>query len=166
MTRRGWLLFAAMSVIWGVPYLLIKVAVEHVEPAVVVFARTSLAAVALLAVAARAGALRPALAHWRSILAFAALEMAVPWLLLTSAEQRLPSGVTGLIVACVPIFGAVAAYALGDHSALRLVRVAGIAVGLGGVALIVGGDLRGQGGIPWLSVVEVLLVCVGYATAP
>ncbi|HEX4492894.1 MAG TPA: DMT family transporter [Acidimicrobiia bacterium] len=166
MTRRGWLLFAVMSVIWGVPYLLIKVAVEHVEPAVVVFARTSLAAVALLAVAARAGALRPALAHWKPVLAFAALEMAGPWLLLTNAEQRLPSGVTGLLVSCVPIVGAIAAYALGDHSALRFLRVAGIAVGLGGVALIVNGDLRGHGGIPWLSVVEVLLVCVGYATAP
>ena len=166
MTRRGWLLFAAMSVIWGVPYLLIKVAVGHVHPAVVVFARTSVAGVALLAVAARAGALRPALAHWKPVLAFAALEMLGPWLLLTSAEQRLPSGVTGLLVSCVPIVGAVAAYALGDHTALRLVRVGGIAVGLGGVALIVGGDLRGHGGIPWLSVAEVLLVCVGYATAP
>ena len=166
MTRRGWLLFAVMSVIWGVPYLLIKVAVEHVEPAVVVFARTSLAGIALLAVARRAGALRPAFARWKPVLAFAAIEMAGPWLLLTNAERRLPSGVTGLLVSCVPIVGAVAAYALGDRSALRLVRVAGIAVGLGGVALIVGGDLRGHGGVPWVSVAEVLLVCVGYATAP
>jgi drug/metabolite transporter (DMT)-like permease len=166
MTRRGWLLFATMSVIWGVPYLLIKVAVEHVEPAVVVFARTSLAAVALLVVAARTRALRPALARWRPVLAFAAIEMAGPWLLLTNAERRLPSGVTGLLVSCVPIVGALAAYALGDHSALRPARVAGIAVGLGGVALIVGGDLGGSGAIPWSSVVEVLLVCVGYATAP
>lgn len=166
MTRRGWLLFAAMSVIWGIPYLLIKVAVDHVEPAVVVFARTSVAAVPLLVIARRTRALRPALAHWRPVLAFAAIEMAGPWLLLTNAERRLPSGVTGLIVSCVPIVGAVAAYALGDRTALRPVRVIGIAVGLGGVALLVGGDLGGHGGIPWASVVEVLLVCVGYATAP
>jgi drug/metabolite transporter (DMT)-like permease len=166
MTRRGWLLFAVMSVIWGIPYLLIKVAVEHVEPAVVVFARTSLAGVALLVVAARSRALKPALAHWKPVLAFAGLEMAGPWLLLTSAEQRLPSGVTGLLVSCVPIVGAIAAYALGDRNALRPVRIAGITLGLGGVALIVAGDLSGHGGTPWLSVVEVLLVCVGYATAP
>jgi drug/metabolite transporter (DMT)-like permease len=166
MTRRGWTLFAVMGVIWGVPYLLIKVAVEHVEPAVVVFARTSLAGVALLAVASHRRALRPALAHWKPVLAFAAIEMAGPWLLLTSAEQRLPSGVTGLLVSCVPIVGAIVAYALGDHSALRLVRVVGIAVGLGGVALLVAGDLGGHGGTPWASVGEVLLVCVGYATAP
>jgi drug/metabolite transporter (DMT)-like permease len=166
MTRRGWLLFAAMSVIWGLPYLLIKVAVEHLAPPVIVFGRTSLAAVVLVALAARTRALRPALAHWRPVLAFAAIEMAGPWLLLTNAEKRLPSGLTGLLVSCVPIFGALAAYALGDRTALRLVRVVGIAVGLGGVALLVGGDLNGAGGIPWWSVVQVLLVCVGYATAP
>jgi drug/metabolite transporter (DMT)-like permease len=166
MTRRGWLLFAAMSVIWGLPYLFIKVAVGHLEPAVIVFGRTSLAAVVLLALAARSGALRAALPHWKPVLAFAAIEMAGPWLLLTNAEKRLPSGLTGLLVSCVPIFGALAAYALGDRSALRLVRVIGIAVGLGGVALLVGGDVGGSGGIPWLSVGEVLLVCVGYATAP
>jgi drug/metabolite transporter (DMT)-like permease len=166
MTRRGWLLFAAMSGIWGLPYLLIKVAVEHLAPPVIVFGRTSLAAVVLIALAARTRALRPALAHWRPVLAFAAIEMAGPWLLLTNAEKRLPSGLTGLLVSCVPIFGALAAYALGDRTALRLVRVAGIAIGLGGVALLVGGDLNGAGGIPWWSVVQVLLVCCGYATAP
>jgi len=166
MTRRGWLLFAAMSVIWGVPYLLIKVAVEHVEPAVVVFARTAVAAVPLLVVAARTRALRPAVAHWKPVLAFAAIEMAGPWLLLTNAEQRLPSGVTGLIVSCVPIVGAIAAYALGDHTALRPVRVLGHRGRARRVALLVGGDLSGHGGIPWASVIEVLLVCVGYATAP
>lgn len=166
MTRRGWLLFAAMGVIWGLPYLLIKVAVEHLAPPVIVFGRTSLAAVVLVALAAHTGALRPAFAHWRPVLAFAAIEMAGPWLLLTNAEKRLPSGITGLLVSCVPIFGALAAYALGDRSALRLLRVVGIAVGLGGVALLVGGDLNGAGGVPWWSVVQVLLVCVGYATAP
>jgi drug/metabolite transporter (DMT)-like permease len=153
-------------VIWGLPYLLIKVAVEHLSPSVIVFGRTSLAGVVLVMLAARTGALRPALAHWKPVLAFAAGEMALPWLLLTNAEKRLPSGLTGLLVACVPIFGALAAYALGDRAALGLVRVVGIAVGLGGVALLVGRDLNGSGGIPWWSVIEVLLVCVGYATSP
>jgi drug/metabolite transporter (DMT)-like permease len=166
MTRRGWLLFAAMSVIWGLPYLFIKVAVGHLAPPVIVFGRTSLAAVVLLAIASRSGAVTAALRHWRPVLAFAAIEMAGPWLLLTDAEKRLPSGLTGLLVSCVPIAGALAAYALGDHTALRPLRVLGIAVGLGGVVLLVSGDLGGAGGIPWLSVGQVLLVCVGYATAP
>lgn len=154
-----------MGAIWGVPYLFIKVAVDHMSPPVVVFGRTALAAVLLVPIAARTGALRAALPHWRPILAFAALEMAGPWLLLTNAEQHLPSGLTGLLIACVPIVGAVAAFLLGDRTALHPKRLAGIAVGLGGVTLLVAADLGGSG-VPWWSVAEVLLVCVGYATAP
>ena len=166
MTRRGFVLFAAMSLIWGVPYLLIKVAVKHLEPAVIVFGRTSVAAVLVLALAARSGAVATAWRHWRMVLAFAAIEMAGPWFLLTNAEKRLPSGLTGLIVACVPIVGAVVGYLLGDHHALAPGRVVGIAIGLGGVALLVAHDLGGSGGIPWWSIVQMLMVCVGYATAP
>jgi drug/metabolite transporter (DMT)-like permease len=166
VTARGWALFAVMGAIWGVPYLLIKVAVEELEPPVVVFGRTSLAALALVVLAVRRGALRPALARWRPVLAFAAIEMALPWLLLTDAERRLPSGLTGLLVACVPIVGAIAAYLLGDHTALRPTRVLGIGLGVAGVALLVAQDLGADGPIPWWSVIEVLLVCVGYATAP
>jgi len=164
VNRRSWILFLAMGGIWGVPYLFIKVAVEHMAPPVVVFGRTALAAVPLLALAARAGAIRPALARWRPLLAFAVLEMALPWLLLTDAERHLPSGLTGLLIACVPIAGAVIAYLLGERSALAPRRLVGIALGLGGVALLVGADLAGQA--PWWSVAEVLLVCIGYAGAP
>lgn len=153
-----------MGAIWGVPYLFIKVAVEHLSPPMVVFGRTSIAAVPLVFFAARADVLRPALAYWKPLLAFAALEMAGPWLLLTDAEQHLPSGLTGLLIACVPIVGAIAAFLLGDRSALRPKRLAGIAVGLTGVALLVAADLGGDA--PWWSIAEVLLVCVGYATAP
>ncbi|HET9666601.1 MAG TPA: EamA family transporter, partial [Desertimonas sp.] len=155
MTRRSWLLFGLMGVIWGVPYLFIKVAVEHVAPPIVVFGRTFLAAVPLLLIAARAGAIRPALRHWRPLLAFAALEMAIPWFLLTDAERHLPSGLTGLLIACVPIIGAVVAFFLGDRQALAPRRLLGIAVGLSGVALLVAADLGGEA--PWWSVVEVLL---------
>ena len=162
--QRGWILFGLMGVIWGVPYLFIKVAVEHLSPPVVVFGRTAIAAVPLLFFAARADAIRPALAHWKPLLAFAALEMALPWLLLTDAEQHLPSGLTGLLIACVPIVGAVVAFLLGDRSALRPARLAGIAVGIAGVTLLVAADLGGEA--PWWSIAEVLLVCVGYATAP
>jgi drug/metabolite transporter (DMT)-like permease len=167
MTPRGWWLFGAMSVIWGIPYLLIKVAVDHVAPVVVVFGRTSIASVVLLVVASRTGYVRAALREWRWVLAFGAIEMGVPWLALTNAEKQLPSGLTGLLVACVPLFSAVIGYLLGDHTALHRVRLVGIAVGLGGVALLVGGDLGGgKHGIPWWSVVQVMIVCVCYATGP
>jgi drug/metabolite transporter (DMT)-like permease len=166
VTTRGWVLFWAMALIWGVPYFFISVAVDEMEPAVVVFGRTSLAAAVLVLLAVRAGELRPALAHWRPITAFAILEMAVPWILLTTAEQHIASGLAALIISSVPIFGALAAFALGERAALRPVRLAGIALGIGGVSLLVGNDLSGEGAPPWWSVAFVLVVCVCYATAP
>ncbi len=166
MTKRGWMLFAAMAVIWGIPYFLIRVAVKELEPSVVVFGRTSLSAAVLLVLAGRSGAIRPALRRWRPVAIFAIVEMAIPWILLTTAEQHLPSGLTALIIASVPIVGTIAAFVLGDRSALRPVRIIGIALGLGGVALLVGRDLTSANAPPWWSVVEVLIVCVCYATAP
>ncbi len=166
LSRRGWVLFGAMGVIWGIPYLLIKVAVKQVEPAVVVFGRTVLAAVVLVLLAARAGALRPAMRHWRWVLLFAIVEMAIPWILLTNAEKQLPSGITGLLVACVPLVGSVVAYVLGDRHALHRTRVFAILLGMAGVGLLVGRDLGDGGSIPWLSVLAVMVVCVCYASAP
>lgn len=154
-----------MSVIWGLPYLLIKVAVDDLSPTVVVAGRTTIAALLLLPVAIHQGAIRPALAHWRWLLPFTVLEMAVPWWLLTDAEQRLPSGLTGLLVATVPLFGAATALALGDRSVLIPKRLAGLALGVIGVGLLVGfgGD---EGTVDVRSVIQVLLVAVGYAVAP
>jgi drug/metabolite transporter (DMT)-like permease len=166
VTRRGWLLFATMSVIWGVPYFFIRVAVKQLEPSVVVFGRTSIAAVLLLVIAGRSGAIAPALRRWRPVLAFAVIEMAVPWVLLTTAEQHIASGLAALLVSSVPIVGAIAAFVLGDRHALRPVRLAGIAFGIAGVGLLVGRDLRGDSAAPWSSIVMVLVVCVCYATAP
>lgn len=165
MSRRGWLLFVAMSVIWGLPYLFIKVAVDDLDPAVVVAGRTTIAIVLLLPVAIHQGVLRPALHHWRWVLLFAALEMAGPWLLLTDAERRLPSSLTGLLVATVPLFGAAAAFALGDRSVLSPRRLGGLALGVAGVGLLVG--FGGDGGaIDARSVVQVLMVAVCYAVGP
>jgi drug/metabolite transporter (DMT)-like permease len=166
VTRRGWLLFWAMALIWGVPYFFIAVAVDELEPAVVVFGRTSLAGAVLVALAVRAGELRAVLPHWRPVAAFAILEMAIPWILLTTAEQHIASGLAALLISAVPIFGALAAFALGERAALRPVRLAGIALGIGGVALLVGNDLSGDAAPPWWSIAFVIVVCICYATAP
>ena len=166
MTRRGWLLFAVMAVIWGVPYFFIRVAVKELAPPVVVFGRTSIAAAVLFVLARRADAIRPALRHWRPVLAFAILEMAIPWILLTHAEEHLASGLAALIIASVPVVGAVAAFTLGDRSALRPVRIVGIVLGVSGVGLLVARDLSSDAAPPWWSVAEVLIVVLCYATAP
>jgi drug/metabolite transporter (DMT)-like permease len=165
MTRRGWLLFFAQGVIWGIPYLLIKEAVESVEPAAVVAGRTGIAALLLLPIAIRKRVLGPALAEWRVVLVFTAIEIGGPFLLLSDAETVLPSGLTGLLVSTVPLFGMFTAFALGDRTVLRVTRVVGLLLGLAGVALILSSD-HGDGVVKAWNVVEVLLVALGYSIAP
>jgi drug/metabolite transporter (DMT)-like permease len=153
-----------MGFIWGTPYLFIKEAVDSFAPAAVVSGRTLGAALLLLPIAAGTGALRPALARWPWVLAFGAIEMAGPFMLLSHAEQTLPSGLTGLLVSTVPLVAAVVGFACGDRGALDATRVAGLVVGIAGVALVVGGG--GDGTIGVAPVAEVLLTAICYAVAP
>jgi drug/metabolite transporter (DMT)-like permease len=163
VSRRGWLLFAAMSVIWGIPYLLIKVAVGGVAPPVLVLARVSIGAAILLPLAVRRRELAVLRPHWRWLALFAVVEIITPWLLLTEAETRLPSSLSGLLVAAVPIIVAVLARFTGSRDRMSAIRWAGLLVGLGGVALLLGpGAPRGATG----SVFEVLGVAVCYAIGP
>jgi drug/metabolite transporter (DMT)-like permease len=165
MSRRAWMLFAAMGVIWGIPYLFIKIAVAELSPVTIAGWRTLLAALILLPLAARSGALRPALRAWPYVVAFGLLEMALPWVLLGHAETRVPSGFAGLMLAAVPIVGTVVSWILGDRHALSRVRLVGLGVGVVGVAALVGLDWA-AGTIDPLSVVELLVVAVCYAVAP
>jgi len=165
-TRRGWLLFGAMALLWGVPYLLISVAVETYSPPAVVAGRTLLAAILLLPFAMRSGALRAAWKVWPWILLFGAVEMGGPFLLLGHAEQSLPSGLTGLLVATVPLFGAMIALSGGDRGVLRPTRMIGLLMGILGVGVVVAGPSLFGGEINLLATGEVLLVAVLYAIAP
>ena len=141
MTRRGLVLFAAMSVIWGIPYLFIRIAVDEITPAVLVFGRTAIATAILLPFALLRVDLRPVLARWRWVVAFAVIEIAIPWVLLATAEQQLSSSLTGLLIAGTPLAGVVIAYVSGGD---RLGRTAlfGLLLGLVGVIAIVGADFR------------------------
>jgi drug/metabolite transporter (DMT)-like permease len=168
MSKRGWLLFSAMAVIWGIPYLLIKVSLRDLTPGTLVFARTGIAAILLVPLAAKRGMLRPLLAKWRILLLYTVIEIAGPWFLLSSAEQRLSSSLAGLLVASVPLIGAIAAFIVGgvggghdDRPDFR--RVLGLLVGLGGVAVLVGVDVSGSD--VW-AVVAIGITAVGYATGP
>lgn len=163
MSKRGWLLFAAMSVIWGIPYLLIKVALEGMPAPFIVFARTAIGALVLLPIAFRRGLVKPALAHWKYIALFAALEIAGPWLLLGDAEQHMTSGLAGLLISSVPLLVAVVMWRLGDKSAVSGSRLLGLFIGLAGVTAIVGFNV---GQVSVWPMVEVLLVACGYAVAP
>jgi drug/metabolite transporter (DMT)-like permease len=166
MSKRGWLLFAALSVIWGIPYLLIKVALDDLTPGTLVFGRTALAALFLVPIAAKRGLLRPVLAKWPSLLAYTVVELAAPWFLLSRAEQSLSSSLAGLLIATVPLIGALAVLFVGSSShddRLDGRRMIGLLVGLAGVGVLVGVDVSGSD--LW-AVVAIMFTAIGYATGP
>ena len=163
MTRRGLVLFALMCVIWGVPYLLIRVAVRELSPEMLVLGRTSIAALLLVPVAAVRGEIRPVIRRWPALLVFAAVEIALPWVLLSSAETHVSSSLAALMIAAVPLVGAAVARTTGDRERLGLSSTAGLLVGLAGVAVLVGFDL---GGASAIALAELALVVVGYAVGP
>jgi drug/metabolite transporter (DMT)-like permease len=164
MTRRSWALFAAMCLIWGVPYLLIRVAVRDFSPGVLVFSRTAVGGLVLLPFALRSGGFGPVLRRWRPLLAFTVIEIAVPWLLLSDAERVLSSSLSGLLVAAVPLVGVIVARVAGsDDAGGGMLRYAGLLLGLVGVVVLLGLDV---GHVERGALLEMLAVAVGYAVAP
>jgi drug/metabolite transporter (DMT)-like permease len=148
---------------WGIPYLFIRIAVAEISPAVLVLARTALATAILLPVALARVDVRPILARWRWLVAFAGIEIALPWVMLGSAEQHLSSSLTGLLIAGVPLVGTVFALATGGSDRLGSTAWIGLLVGLIGVAAIVGGDF---GTTDPVALVQVAIVVVCYAVGP
>jgi drug/metabolite transporter (DMT)-like permease len=149
-----------MCLIWGIPYLLIKIAVGELTPASLVFLRTAIGAALLLPIAAARKDLGPLLPHWKWIVAYTFVEVAAPWFLLSDAEQRISSSLSGLLIALVPSIGAILAWATGTDDRLDLRRIAGLGLGFLGVAALVGLDV-GAGDIGAIG--EVALVALGYA---
>ncbi|HEV2640329.1 MAG TPA: DMT family transporter [Actinocrinis sp.] len=165
MSRRGWILFGALSIIWGIPYLLIKVVVADMSPEFLVFARTAIGALILIPVAARRGQLRPALRAWKPVAAFAVIEIGGAWLLLNNAEQHMTSSLAGLLIAMVPLISTVLAWGLGDRGGLAGLRLVGLVTGLAGVVAVVGLNLA-VGTTPLLAVLAMVATAVCYAVAP
>jgi drug/metabolite transporter (DMT)-like permease len=164
LTRRGIVLFAAMCVIWGVPYLMIRVAVRELAPVTLVFGRTAIGALLLVPVAfVRRTELRALAARWRPLLAYTAIEVAIPWVLLARAETKLSSSLTGLLIAAVPLVGAVVVTLTGERQKQGSRRWVGLLIGIAGVGAIVGLDL---GVVNGLAVGEIALVAVCYAVGP
>jgi drug/metabolite transporter (DMT)-like permease len=163
VSRRGLLLFVAMCVIWGIPYLFIRIAVEEISPAVLVFIRTGVAALILLPIAFSRGGLRGIGAAWPWIVVFAAVEVGAPWYALSSAEQQISSALAGLLISAVPLVTLMIGIAFRNRQQMMLSNVVGLLVGIVGVALIVGFDLRASN---IGALVEMAVVVVGYSLGP
>jgi drug/metabolite transporter (DMT)-like permease len=153
-----------MCVIWGVPYLMIRVAVRELSPVTLVFGRTAIGALLLVPVAfVRRTELRELVARWRPLLAYTAIEVAIPWVLLARAETKLSSSLTGLLIAAVPLVGAVVVTLTGERQKQGSRRWIGLLIGIAGVGAIVGLNL---GVVNGLAVGEIALVAVCYAIGP
>src|SRR6266545_2874417 len=172
MTRRAWLLFAAVSLLWGVPYLFIKVAVAEVPPVTVVFARVALAALLLGPVAARRGTLRGLRGRLPQLAALALLEITIPFLLISMGEQRITSSLAGLLIAAMPLFVALLALRFDAAERVGGLRLLGLLLGIGGVAVLRGIDVGAAparfvgAGMGLLGVVTVATACSSLLLAP
>ena len=159
MSRRGWALFIALSLLWGIPYLLIRVAVRDLDPVVVAFGRTALGGLLLLPVALYRRELVAALKRWKHVLLYTTVEIIGPWWLLSYAETKLTSSTSGLLVAMVPLVAAVILVVAG-HDRFGLTRALGLVIGFGGVAVLVGTDLDLSHTWP---VIATVFTVIGYA---
>ena len=163
MSRKGLILFIAIGIIWGVPYFLIRISVREVSPEFLVFARTVPATLVLLPFALRSKGWRDAIRQWHLIAIYTVAEFAIPWLLLFRAEQHLPSALTGLFIATVPLLAVVLLRITGEHERISSVRLIGILVGLSGVVILVGFDVHGGNLVAFG---ELAITAVGYAIGP
>src|SRR6267143_212845 len=152
-----------MAFIWGIPYLFIKIAVGELTPATLVFLRSLIGASLLLPLAVARKDLAPLRPYWKWLLAYTFVEVAAPWFLVSDAERRISSSLTGLLIAAVPSIGAALAVVAGGHDRLDSRRVAGLALGFLGIAALVGFDVRAD---DLGALGQVGLVALGYAIGP
>ncbi|MFN8131726.1 MAG: DMT family transporter [Solirubrobacteraceae bacterium] len=166
MSSRGWAAFAAMSVLFGIPYLFVKVAVDGgVPPALVAWGRVALAAVVLLALAGRAGTLRSLRGRWRWLAAYTVVEIAVPFPMIAFGEQHVSSSLAAIVIASVPLIIAVLAVRFDHAERPNRLRLTGLLIGFSGVVVLVGIDVAGQPD-ELLGTAAILVAAVGYAIGP
>jgi drug/metabolite transporter (DMT)-like permease len=155
-----------MSALWGIPYLFIKVAVDDgVPPAFVAWSRVVLAAVVLLALAWRAGALGTLRGKGRWLAAYAFLEISIPFPMIAFGEQHVASSLAAIIIASVPLFIALLAIRFDHDERASGRRLVGLLIGLGGVVALVGIDVAGRSD-ELLGAAAILLAALGYAAGP
>src|SRR5436309_10542733 len=140
MDRRAWLMMGVLAALWGASYLFIKIALEDLSPAMVVFVRTALGALVLAPVAARRGGLARLRGLFLPVAALAAIQVAGPFLLITEGERWIASSLAGILVASAPIFTALIALGLSGEERANRWSVAGLTAGIAGVALLLGVD--------------------------
>ena len=156
------MLLLALAAIWGASYMFIKIGLRDLSPAMVAFLRVALAAIVIVPIAASQGALRGLGAATGMLILVGAVQVAAPFLLIGLGEQEISSALAGILVATAPIFTALLAIWIDHEERSQGVRLVGILIGIGGVALLFGVDLSGSGNA-LLGGLAVVLASLGYA---
>ncbi len=165
MNARSWLVFVGLGIVWGLPYLFIKLAVRELSPFDVAWGRITLAALLLAPLAWRRGTLSALRTHAAAVSAFAVLEFVLPYSLIAASERWIPSSVAGILISGVPLATVPAARLFGLHEPLGTRRWSGLVGGVLGVTVLVGfGSVTGLRG--WVGVAGMVLVTLCYATGP
>ncbi|HSS32913.1 MAG TPA: DMT family transporter [Solirubrobacterales bacterium] len=166
MSRRAWTAFAVVSVLWGFPYLFIKLAIDGgAPPLIVAWGRIALAAVVLLPIAWRSGTLPALRGRMRWLLTFAMVEIAIPFSLLPTGESTVESSTAAIAIAAAPLLVTLLAIRFEPEERATGVRLAGLLIGLAGVVALVGVDI-GSNTDELRGVGAVLLAALGYAIGP
>lgn len=163
MTRRGFWLFAALSVLWGIPYLLIRVAVRQIDPGVLVVARTLPASLLLLPLVLHRREFASMVKNFKWIFLFGAIEFGVPWYLMGTVEKHVTSSLTSLMIATVPLFSLAISKVRRVQEHMTPKRWFGLFIGAIGIISLVGLDVRG-GELRWVGLM--FFICLGYAIGP
>lgn len=164
MSRRALFHFAVSGILWGIPYLLMKVAVRDLEPAVIVCGRVLIGATILIPIAIHQKVLMAAIRNWRYVLPYAIFEMMIPWILITNAEKKISSGLAGLLIATVPIWSTIFASLTGDKTVWHSKRLFGMTIGFVGLIGLVGYESI-FGTADLLSIGMMLITAISYSFA-
>ena len=166
VSARAWLSFGAVSVLWGIPYLFIKIAVEDgMPPVFLAWARVALAAIVVVGLAWRAGLLGSTRGRLKWLATYAVVEIVVPFPLIAVGEQWVPSSLAAIVIAAVPLFVALLALRFDASERVSGSRLIGLLIGLAGVVVLVGIDVAGRAD-ELLGTAAILVAAVGYAAGP
>jgi drug/metabolite transporter (DMT)-like permease len=165
MTTRQWALLGLLALLWGGAFFFSKVALGELSPFTVVLLRFGVAALAMLALVRLSGHRMPRdRATWAGFVVLGLLNNFIPFSLIAWGQVHITSGLASILNATTPLFTALVAYASGQER-LTAHRVAGVLLGLAGVAVLIGpGALRDLGVHTW-SELAIVAAAVSYAFA-
>jgi drug/metabolite transporter (DMT)-like permease len=145
LNSKARLAFITVSILWGIPYLLIKIAVDDgVPPAFVAWARVVLGGAILLALSWKLGVAAAVRGRLKWLAAFAVAEIVVPFPLIAAGERDVDSSVAAILIAAAPLFVALLALRFDHSERVSGWRLAGLFIGFAGVVLFVGVDIAGR----------------------